>query len=487
MGRKLLQRNSFILAALLAIVFVRSGGQLQAQIEADSFAAARRLGHHEGSYSFNGAGRLNGGFSQTGPHSNAQFFDDKAIRAEIELVDFQRQKYNAVVSQWQASWEDAMKQIQQGRFKKRGSRGSIATMLADNDEKSLAKLREVLLPHQLAIIRELQFRCLFRTQGIAKLLENDQLRKVLELSNAERKKLETVSRKLRAPIKEKSIKAAADSVKTFLRPLTPQQQEKFVERWSSLFAGPRPVTVEELLIKLDPTSYTWIEKEGTSIERMVSRPQYSTGAAGQLVSRRPTEFINPELGIFRELWANREFKNGLELSEDDRARIDELIENSYGPHGIPMKVAVQQPGAPEGTGISQARLEELKAEYDEFEQPALADIKRILGPSRWDGIEAFVEKINLASAGPLYDLLAGPLQEEWRLTSKQTDQLRSSAKLASEELVRESQKIEAFVIKSLAAELDEVSEQKFLDLLGQPIKETPANLTLLQIQWENIR
>ena len=138
---------------------------------------------------------------------------------------------------------------------------------------------------------------------------------MLELSNAERKKLETIFIELRAPIKEKAIEAAADSVKTFLKPLTPRQQEKFVERWSSLFAGKRPVTVEEMLIKLDPNSYTWMENNGTSIERMISRPVYRTGVAGQLVSHRSGEWTNPELGIFRELWANGEFKKLAKIVE----------------------------------------------------------------------------------------------------------------------------------------------------------------------------
>ena len=487
MGKKLLSRNGFKLAVLVTIAFVWSGGQLQAQMELDSFAAARRLDDQAGSYHFDGAGRLSGGFTKGVLRTNAQFFDDEAIRAEIELVESQRQQYNAIVSQWHASCKDTMKQLRQGRFKKGGSSKSFAKVMAENDEKSLAKLREVLLPSQLAIIRELQFRCLFRTRGIAKLLENDQLRNVLELSNAERKKLETVVIELRAPIKEKALEATADSVKTFLKPLTPRQQEKFMERWSSLFAGKRPVTVEEMLIKLDPNSYTWMENNGTSIERMISRPVYQTGVAGQLVSHRSGEFTNPELGLFRELWANGEFKNWLKLSKDDQAQIDSIIRVSYGPGGTPMKVYAQQPGDPAGTGVSLSRMDEIKAERDEFEQPALDSIKRILGPSRLDSIEEFVEKINLASAGPLYDLLEGPLHDEWKLTSKTTDPLRASAKQAYDDLVAKSHEIEAFVINRLASELDETSERKFLEVFGQPIRNTPANLSLLLIEWENFR
>ena len=170
--KELLSRNGFKLATLLTIAVVWSGGQLQAQNELDSFAASRRLDGYVGNYQFNGAGRLSGGFTNGILTTNAQFFDDEAVRAEIELVESQRQRYDAIVSQWHASCKDTIKQLQQGRFKKRGSSKSFATVMAENDEKSLAKLREVLLPSQLAIIRELQFRCLFRTRGIAKLLEN---------------------------------------------------------------------------------------------------------------------------------------------------------------------------------------------------------------------------------------------------------------------------------------------------------------------------
>ena len=152
-----------------------------------------------------------------------------------------------------------------------------------------------------------------------------------------------------------------------------------------------------------------------------------------------------------------------------------------------MKVYAQQPGDPAGTGVSLSRMDEIKAEREEFEQPALDSIKEILGPSRLDSIEEFVEKINLASAGPLYDLLEGPLHDEWKLTSKTTDPLRASAKQAYDDLVAKSHEIEAFVINRLASELDETSERKFLEVFGQPIKNTPANLSLLLIEWENFR
>jgi len=144
---------------LCCILVLLQGSAFSQQV--DTFAIARGVNHQTGLYSFDGNGRLITGVMQTSANTNALFFEDEVIQLEIELVDDQKAKFKSILKAWQSSWRETMKQIQVDYKKLALSKEQIQERIAENDNASISKIREVLLPHQLAIINELQLRCLF--------------------------------------------------------------------------------------------------------------------------------------------------------------------------------------------------------------------------------------------------------------------------------------------------------------------------------------
>jgi len=139
---------------------------------------------------------------------------------------------------------------------------------------------------------------------------------------------------------------------------------------------------------------------------------------------------------------------------------------------------VGQESSNEPFEIRQQRANE-KAES--IEQKSVADLKELLGKNRWELVETFADRINIASAGPVYDLVEGELSEELKLTPEQKDLLKKNAKNSLEFLTRETAGIEEFVLDEMASTLDEARARKFKAAFGSPVKNAPVNIDLMMM------
>jgi len=254
--------------------------------QVDRFAIARKSNHQSGFYSFDGNGRLKTSLMQTIANTNVLFFEDEVIQLEIELIDDQKVKFKSILKKWQDDWEATIKKIQTDSREGQLTREEVQDRIAETDELWLAKVRDVLMPHQLAIINELQLRCLFRTQGMTTILKSGELKELLDLSESDCSKILKAAKGTRVQVSKKSLEVRAKTLKILLDSLSKDDAEAFAKKWRHLLEDERRCSLEELIIFLDPQRYQWIATNQEPIEKLVGRPNFETGAAGNLEEQR---------------------------------------------------------------------------------------------------------------------------------------------------------------------------------------------------------
>lgn len=437
--------------------------------QVDTFSIARSVNHQAGYYSFDGEGRLKTAISQTIANTNAMFFKDEVIQLEIELVDDQEAKLNSILSAWQASWEETIKGIQRDHKKAPLSRDQVRERIANNDEVSLAKIRKLLLPHQVAIINELQLRCLFRTQGLRTILDSPEFHKSLELSDADRDKLLKTARSTTQKTLQQSIEVRAKALAVLLESLSDDERQMLAEKWKHLFDDEHRCSLEELIVFLDAERYAWIDEDSDALEKLVGRPNFETGAAGNLITKPGNKYSNEKLSVFRSFWKNKEFADWVGLSADEQTQVQSLVKASY-PSSSQILEMANEPTR-EGQKSNAEKFERMESE-------SMAAIMEVLG-DRWTRVETFAERINLASAGPVYDLIEGELSERMKFSPAKKDLLKEKAAEALKLLTTETGKIEESVLDEIASSLDEDRGKKFKAAFGRPVKNAPVNIDLM--------
>ena len=406
----------FTLIVRLVMVLSATGFFAEAIVcqEVRSFDISRTLNHQIGHYSFNGIGRLETSISQTIANSNALFFENETIQLELELVDSQRSAYASAVNAWHNSWEETVNEIQRVNRVEKRSREFNLEMLSENDRNAMASLNDVLLPHQINIVNELQFRCLFRTHGMNALLKNDQLCEVLALSDNERSLIKNKTRELRTKVSRQVKVAIEDVIKMLIEPIQDSDRAQFLKRWEHLFSADSFLSLEELIVFLDSQSYEWMQDDSEPLQKLLNRPSYETGPAGDLHPVDGPKYRNVELNIFREFWKHPDFKEYLDLSESNELQLSKFVQDSYRSSQLLLNLSIAGNG--DKNIPFKVRQEKAYAESDEIEQASIANIRRVLGMEGWDRVGQFADRINIASAGLVYDLIDGEFAETLELS-----------------------------------------------------------------------
>ena len=469
-------RSIFFAGCILVLIEGTTFSQQAFPEQVDTFAIARSVNHQAGHYSFDGSGRLNTGSMQTIAPTNALFFGDEIIQLEIELVDEQKAKFNSIVKKWQTSWEKTIREIQADYKKSPLSQEEVKSRIAENDETSLSKIRKVLLPHQLAIINELQLRCLLRTQGIKTILESPEFHELLNLKKPERDKILSTAKSLRQKVLQKSIEVRKKTLAILFEPLSKDEVRTVAEKWKHLFEDKNQCSLEELIIFLDPERYAWINEKSEPIKKLIGRPNFETGAAGNLVSKPGGKYPNEELQVFRSFWVirhqsiNEDFVRWVGLTEDEKLDVQELIKASYPSSQFILEMGNETTKT--GQKVASDKMESMQLE-------SITAIKELLGDERWGRVETFAERINLASAGPVYDLIEGELSKRLKFSRAKKDTLKRKSAESLKYLTQETAKIEEFFLDEMASTLDENRSKKFKAAFGRPVKNAPVNIDLM--------
>lgn len=448
------------MVCLLVAFFSQANAQ-----DMDSFALARSRFFQAGYYHFNGQGRLQVGFIQSNQNTNAVFFDDEAIRKEIELVQTQKAPYDSVIKQWNKDFEQLQKKIADGFRDKSLTAEDIPQLRTQCDQRAINKLRDILLPHQFAVVDEIQYRSLFRTHGLNFLLASEKLCEQLSIDENESNALKSQYKQSIRTITSETQKIKNEIIVDILQPLTEPQQAEFFKKWEHLAPDSTHTSVEELLAYLDPDLIKWANRTQPPLKKLLSRPNYQTGPAGNLILQEQSKYFDEDLTIITMFFGRPYSFDIPGISDEDVKVVKRLLMKPY--------QMVESDGKTAQASPNNIDDEELKQ--------AVVEIKQYLGKDGWKNVEKHANLINIKSAGPIFDLTEGDLCELLGLTDRQIERIEANVKKAREKLVKKTNEVETKILDQIIAVADAESQTKLKKLFGKPLKYTPANLGLISM------
>ena len=340
------------------------------------------------------------------------------------------------------------------------------------DEESIKEFEDILLPHQIERLSELHFRCLVRSHGLRRLLGNDQVRQFLKISEADVQQIAKASRKMRSVAAKSAKKAYVDSLEMFFSSFRTSDLEIVLQSWGSLEKSPN-ASLEHLIVLFDFSVASWV-LEGKEGKKFLDRPEFSSGAAGDLQVEPKRKIPQSELNLFRDLWVHEEFKESLQLSEEKHLLVVDLVNKSFESSQIMLNVNLEKSAEP-----FKARNERAKEKADKIDEKSIRDIKQAIGSDRWERIGNFTDAMAWRCSGPVMDALYGPLSKKLKLSEKEEKVILKKAEEAATFLKDESRKIEEQIIEGLLQDLSEAGRRNILKRLGRPVKDVPANIQLM--------
>ena len=453
------------LTGILLLCFLFHSLQPTYGQEVDSFELVRSRFFQAGHYQFDGQGRLQVGYIQSVGNTNAIFFDDKSIRKEIELVKTQQAPYESAIKQWNKDFEKLQKKIADGVRNKSLTVEEIPKLRTECDDRAIRKLRDVLLPHQFAIVDEIHFRSLFRTHGLSFLLASEKLCKKLSISKDESRKLKSQYKQAIRSMGEDSLKIRDEIVAKILEPLTEPQRDTFFEKWDHLASKHRNSNVEELLVYMDPDLAKWANREQPPLKKLLSRPVFKSGPAGNLILQEQAKHFSEDLSVIVMFFGRGYTVNVAGISDEDAKVIREILQKPYQKPDADGKTVFAAPG-----GVSKESLKQ-----------CVVNIKDYLGEEGWANVERHATLINRKSAGPFYDLTEGDLSELLGLSDQQIDRIKSNMETARKTLIQKTNETESKILDQIFSAADPETKSKLKKLFGKPLKYTPANLGLISM------
>lgn len=194
---------------------------------------------------FRGPGGFGGPGGPGGPGGGLfglAFRDD--IQQELQVVDEQREKLRVLADEARGRVEQEMRGMFEemrdlGEEDRRARFDQIREKMDAMNAEFEKQLGEVLLPHQLDRLRQIDLQGRIRRGG-AQAITGGEIAKALNLTDEQREKLEKRAIEVQEELQAKIRELQADARKKMLDVLTPEQQAKLEKMMGEQFEMPEP-------------------------------------------------------------------------------------------------------------------------------------------------------------------------------------------------------------------------------------------------------
>ncbi len=162
---------------------------------------------------------------------------DKSIREEIDLVDAQYEK----MRKFNESKSKNAKKLFQNLFKDgKIDATAIKEMMEKSQKEASKQLEEMLLPHQVARLRQVSRQVQMQSRGTAETLTSSKFAEELGLSEEEKSELRKKAEEIGKRVKAEIAKLKLDARRELIGTLPSEKQEKLKEMIGDDFAYERP-------------------------------------------------------------------------------------------------------------------------------------------------------------------------------------------------------------------------------------------------------
>ena len=388
---------------------------------------------------------------------------------ELEEIAEQKKEFDKILSDWKndlgAQYESMNESPSAAKYE------AFLRM----DEEFEQKCLESLLPHQAKALQQIHLRFMLRVVGFENFIASKNFRKMSGLSSGQVEKAGRELRSKRKIIGEKILSLKNRVVERLLQSFDEDDAKLILEKWPYL-NDDQVLSTEMLRAHLlcceDNEYFSKLEAKEDIFHKLILFPHFKMKVDGQLVHDDPVPAYQEKhipkmaLGAFLQ-FKDSEEADMLGLSEWQHENLDAIkLELSKG------KPTVRMEGE---TAVMMENPEKSKDPKELFD-----DLRKILTVNQW---AKFKDVVNIGFSkmqGPAYDILEGPLGGELSLGQDRKKRLQDDFKKAIEHLEKESISIESDAFSCFVDALPTDKAKKvFKDLLGPPLKKSPANLDLL--------
>ncbi len=423
------------------------------------------------------------------------FYLCEETQAELELVGEQSLKYQCIVKEWNGSVDklltqpsasqtgDAKKQLTESQTKK-NQKDALDEYYAAKAEY-LQELDDLLTPHQRKALSQIQFRFLVRTLGPT-VFHWQEVRDFLGVERfpSDHPEFDEKGVIIRGENRPNEIKAfqkkiadaRVEASNILLKQFSDDERKLIFSRWKYMVKD--DVGLSELFrIHLSfEDQFKSIEPLKSPFQKVKHFPMFEMSPAGlfstcELPDSRKPSLESATLNWFLGIWQkNRSGIEHLELTDAQIESINSIENERRNWYSVPMTAAGESVGSPASHNLTEDQRMALTQDF-------YGRLKHTLTGEQWAMLEQIAEKSLERKLGPVWDLRFGTLGRDLKLDDAAKEKLEQAAKVARQAFEEKTIEIEEFWLSERTKELSEPAQAKMRQLLGPPLRNTPANLS----------
>ncbi len=395
---------------------------------------------------------------------------------ELELVDFQRNEIDVVLKDWRSSLDRQFKTIRAAESNSNARRDAI-TDLRNLDKKFEAEVLDILLPHQRKVLREIHMRHMLRIHGLQTFVSTKSFKKIAGLSESDIRKTNLRMRSEKPTLVQEALKLKKKIVEKLLKPLNKSEKEALLKKWSYL-VDDKNISLELLrvhLIVARESKNIPDDFSGNSVfVKAAMMPVFEMGTDGNFLPIIPETVCSekdlPTLAVrsFVDFMKQDRYLNVLNIQDWQEERLNEMRSSL---NAADQKRVARALDRTNSIVQHQTIEQQNKNAYDE--------LRRVVNSQQWETFSGIVEKQIMQMQGPLIDLTQGELGKRLGISLKRAQLIEKKWIEALRELEVEVNRIEDLAITTFQESLPEKSQKAFKELIGSPLKKSPANIDVL--------
>lgn len=156
-----------------------------------------------------------------------ELLQHEQVRKELELVDDQIEKLKALGEEVRREMREQFAGLRDLSEDQRRERfAELQKKMQQRGQQTNAKLGQILLPHQMERLRQLQLQFRMRLFGTARVLGSDEVSESLHITAAQKEKLEQTARAVEQEVQQKIEKLRQEGRAKLLEVLTAEQRQQ---------------------------------------------------------------------------------------------------------------------------------------------------------------------------------------------------------------------------------------------------------------------
>ncbi len=319
---------------------------------------------------------------------------------------------------------------------------------------------------------------MLRKYGLSSFSQNPHLHEFLQLEKGALARWQGFSDEQRAEIYERIATARIEAVTSLLKQFSEGDRERILKRWPYLVAEKASHSERFRIHLAYEKAFQSLEKKPSVFERVLAFPKFELSPAGIFIPiedderyKRKDHFAN----WFDKRWDEPDFLASLHLSENQRTILDQV-------HAERQRIGKIAADAQRPTESGERRFDsEAYNRFWELHKELLNEFDRqlpkLFSAEQVKTCERMAEKSLEFKYGPLRDVLEGDLGKELKISEAAKDKLRATAKAAVKEFETKTIDLEEFILETWIANFPEHSQEKFRELFGPKLRDTPADLS----------